>query len=301
MAVATSNIGRSTRLFDCIIAHSNSVFLVEVDVNTGPISRQRWALILGASSGFGAAAARALARSGFNIFGVHLDRRATLPNAEKVVQDIRACGRRVFFFNVNAADAERRSEIIHACVETMKAEPEGSGIDTLLHSLAFGTLKPYISVESEGAIRQADMNMTLDVMAHSLVYWVQDLFQAGLLARGAKVFAMTSAGGHRAWPSYGAVSAAKAALESHIRQLAVELAPHAISANAIRAGVTDTPAARRIPGSDVMFSRALEYNPGKRLTTPEDVAELLVSLSLCHSTWMTGNCIGVDGGEDLMG
>jgi enoyl-[acyl-carrier protein] reductase III len=111
---------------------------------------------------------------------------------------------------------------------------------------------------------------------------------------------MTSAGGHRVWPAYGAVSAAKAALESHIRQLAVELAPSGISVNALQAGVTDTPAARRIPGSDKMFSLALESNPGKRLTTPEDVAELIVALSLCGSTWSTGNVIRVDGGEDLV-
>jgi len=277
------------------------IFFLEAEVETGPISRPRWALILGASSGFGAAAARALAKGGFNVFGVHLDRRATLPNAEKTMQYVRECGRRVLFFNINAADAERRSEVIRTCAEAIREDPGGSGIDTVLHSLAFGTLKPYLAAESEDAIRQLDMNMTLDVMAHSLVYWVQGLFQAGLLLRGAKIFAMTSAGGHRAWPSYGAVSAAKAALESHIRQLAVELAPHGISANAIRAGVTDTPAARKIPGSDAMFERALTHNPGKRLTTPEDVAELLVALSLCNSTWMTGNCIGVDGGEDLMG
>jgi enoyl-[acyl-carrier protein] reductase III len=111
---------------------------------------------------------------------------------------------------------------------------------------------------------------------------------------------MTSAGGHRVWRTYGAVSASKAALESHVRQLAVELAPHGIAVNALRAGVTDTPAARKIPGSDTMFRRALESNPGKRLTAPEDVAELLVSLSLHESTWTTGNVIGVDGGEDLV-
>jgi enoyl-[acyl-carrier protein] reductase III len=145
------------------------------------------------------------------------------------------------------------------------------------------------------------MNMTLDVMAHSLVYWVQELFSAGLLKRGAKIFALTSAGGHRVWQSYGAVSAAKAALESHVRQLAVELAPHGISANALRAGVTDTPAARKIPGSDRMFALARENNPGKRLTSPADIADALVAMASCHSTWMTGNVIGVDGGEDLLG
>jgi enoyl-[acyl-carrier protein] reductase III len=170
----------------------------------------------------------------------------------------------------------------------------------MLHSLAFGTLKPYIAEDASRSIKPADMNMTLDVMAHSFVYWTQELFAAGLIRQGAKIFAMTSAGGHRVWPSYGAVSAAKAALESHVRQLAVELAPSGISVNALQAGVTDTPAARRIPGSDKMFALALESNPGKRLTTPEDVAELIVTLSLCESAWTTGNVIRVDGAEDLI-
>ncbi len=270
-------------------------------METERTSSRRWALILGASSGFGAAASLALARNGFDIAGVHLDRRATLPNAERVASDIRALGRQALFFNVNAADPEKRGEVIRAAKSALDAAPGSAGFNILLHSLAFGTLKPFIASEPEGAIKPADMNMTLDVMAHSLVYWVQDLYMAGLLQRGARIFAMTSAGGHRVWTSYGAVSASKAALESHIRQLAVELAPFGISANALRAGVTDTPAARKIPGSDQMFDWALKTNPGKRLTTPEDVAEVLVSLSLCNSSWITGNVIGVDGGEDLTG
>jgi enoyl-[acyl-carrier protein] reductase III len=261
---------------------------------------QPWALILGASSGFGASACVSLARIGFHIIGVHLDRRATLPNAERVAAQVQSAGRSALFFNVNAADAERRTEVIAACRRAFEEMP-GSHIRTLLHSLAFGTLKPFVAERPDAAIKPADLNMTLDVMANSLVYWVQDLFAGGLLTAGAKVFAMTSAGGHRVWTTYGAVSAAKAALESHVRQLAVELAPYAISVNALRAGVTETPAARRIPGSEAMFRKALESNPGNRLTTPEDVAELLVSLSLCDSAWMTGNIIGVDGGEDLAG
>ncbi len=262
---------------------------------------QKWALVLGASSGFGAACCLALARNGFNIVGVHLDRRATLPNAQKIAADVRDAGRKALFFNFNAADPDKRAEVIRASKEAIDETPGSTGINTLLHSLAFGTLKLYIDPDPNAVIKPADMNMTLDVMAHSLVYWVQDLFAGGLLQKGAKIFAMTSAGGHRVWPSYGAVSAAKAALESHIRQLAVEFAPFGISANALRAGVTDTPAARKIPGSDQMFEWALKSNPGKRLTTPEDIAEVLVSLSRCNSSWMTGNIIGVDGGEDLTG
>jgi NAD(P)-dependent dehydrogenase (short-subunit alcohol dehydrogenase family) len=258
-----------------------------------------WALILGASSGFGAASSVALARHGFDIVGVHLDRRGTVANAERVVSEIRASGGQALFFNVNAADPERRSEVIQACREATLSDG-GHGIRSMLHSLAFGTLKAAISKEPGSMIKQADMNMTLDVMAHSLVYWVQDLFGAGVLQRGAKIFAMTSAGAHRVWPTYGAVSAAKASLEAHVRQLAVELAPSGISVNALQAGVTDTPAARRIPGSEQMFSHALACNPGKRLTTPEDVAEVLVSLTLCESAWITGNVIRIDGGEDLV-
>jgi enoyl-[acyl-carrier protein] reductase III len=256
---------------------------------------QRWALILGASSGFGAASSLALARHGFDIVGVHLDRRATAVNAEKISAEIRGMGRQALFFNVNAADPGRRSEVIQACREATAA----NGIRVMLHSLAFGTLKRYIDADAGSAIKAADMNMTLDVMAHSLVYWTQDLWGSGLLRNGSKIFAMTSAGSHRVWPTYGAVSAAKASLESHVRQLAFELAPFGISVNALQAGVTDTPAARRIPGSEHMFSHARECNPGKRLTMPEDVAEFLVSLSGCESTWATGNVIRIDGGEDL--
>jgi NAD(P)-dependent dehydrogenase (short-subunit alcohol dehydrogenase family) len=99
--------------------------------------------------------------------------------------------------------------------------------------------------------------------------------------------------------AYGAVSAAKAALESHIRQLAFELAPLGATANAIRAGVTDTPALRRIPGGPELHQRAMEHNPSGRSTTPEDVAKAIVRLSDENLYWMTGNVIGVDGGEEL--
>ena len=106
---------------------------------------------------------------------------------------------------------------------------------------------------------------------------MQDVLQAGLMGPGSHVFAMTSAGGHRIWPSYGAVSAAKSALESHCRQLAVELVPRRIAVNAVRAGVTDTPALRKIPGNDLMIEHCLAIHPAKRLTTPADVAAVMVA------------------------
>src|SRR2546430_14521206 len=87
---------------------------------------------------------------------------------------------------------------------------------------------------------------------------------------------MTSSGGGRVLPFYGPVSAAKAALEWHIRQLALELAPRSITANAIRAGVTHTPALQKIPGHEAIVANAQRRNPSRRLTTPEDGARAIV-------------------------
>jgi enoyl-[acyl-carrier protein] reductase III len=143
--------------------------------------------------------------------------------------------------------------------------------------------------------------MTLDVMAHSLVYWTQDVVGHGLMGTGGRVFAMTSAGGTRVLPHYGPVSAAKASLESHVRQLAAELAPLGITANAIRAGVTATPAAQKIPGYESIAAEARRRNPHGRMTTTADVARALVVLAHPDTYWMTGNVIGVDGGEDIVG
>jgi NAD(P)-dependent dehydrogenase (short-subunit alcohol dehydrogenase family) len=260
---------------------------------------RHWALILGASSGFGAAASRRLASAGYNIFGVHLDRRATLGLVDEVRADIESAGGTAVFFNVNAADDDKRREVIADVKRTLGAHPPSPPVRVLLHSLAFGTLKPFVGAAGE-EISKPQMDMTLDVMGHSLVYWTQALFREGLLSKGSKVFAMTSSGGERVFPFYGAVSASKAALESHIRQLALELAPHGISANSIRAGVTDTPALRKIPGHERLIAEATRKNPSGRLTRPEDVAEAIAALSSTETHWVTGNVIGVDGGEHIV-
>jgi enoyl-[acyl-carrier protein] reductase III len=261
------------------------------------MEKQLWALILGSSSGFGEAVALELARLGYNIFGVHLDRRAGMAHVEEIAGKVRAAGREAAFFNVNAADADKRKEVVGRIKEEFQKKP--GTVRVLLHSLAFGTLQPL--VDGDSPVTQAQMGMTADVMGHSLVYWTQDLVREGLMESGGRIYAMTSSGGTRVMPSYGPVSAAKAILESHVRQLAMELAPKGITVNAIRAGVTDTPALRKIPGSDKLLSGALLRNPYGRLTTPQDVAAAIGVLAQPGTYWMTGNTIGVDGGEDIVG
>lgn len=260
---------------------------------------KEWALILGASSGFGEANALELARNGMNIFGVHLDRKTTLANVERIAGEIKNAGCEAQFFNVNAADETKMDEVIAVIEKTFQEQP-GSHLRVVLHSLAFGTLKPFIADNPNDAITKAQMDMTVDVMAHSLVYWVQRLVRKKLLGKGGHIYAMTSAGSSRVWKSYGAVSAAKASLESHIRQLALELAPLGITANAIMAGVTDTPALRKIPGNEYMIEMAAKKNPSGRCTTPQDVAKAIAAFSNGATAWMTGNTIRVDGGENIV-
>ncbi|MFI5292313.1 MAG: SDR family oxidoreductase [Candidatus Limnocylindrales bacterium] len=263
--------------------------------------RECWALVLGASSGFGAATAKAWARSGFGIIGVHLDPRASISAANAVRDEVAALGVPVVFHNVNAADDDKRAGVVAAIGELFderRATGEEPIVGAMLHSLAFGATLPFIGDASgRRELSRKQLEMTVDVMAHSLLYWTRDVHRAGLLGRGSRVYAMTSQGATLAVSTYGAVSAAKAALEAHVRQLALELAPAGITVNAIRAGVTDTPALRRIPGWEHLTAAAAARNPQGRMGRPEDVADALVALATPETHWMTGNVIGVDGGE----
>jgi enoyl-[acyl-carrier protein] reductase III len=259
---------------------------------------RNWVLILGASSGFGAATARAFAEDGFHILGVHLDRASTMDGIKKLIDEIKAKGVEAKFFNVNAADGEKRKSVLDE-VEDFFIKGEDN-IKCLMHSLAFGTLKPYLSNDSKDDLTQKQLEMTIDVMGNSIVYWSQDIVRRGLMGKGGKIFGMTSSGGHRVIPGYGAVSAAKAVLESHCRQLAMELGRFGISASPIQAGVTDTPAMRKIPNANLIVEDALRRNPAHRLTTPEDVAEIIVSITKQKGTWMNGNMIYADGGENIV-
>lgn len=263
--------------------------------------RNLYALILGVSSGFGKSTAIELAKEGYNIYGVHLDRGTKKQEAEEFRKFLESLDVKAKFFNTNAADPEKRCQII----DEIKKEHEEANEDdhvlrVLIHSLAFGSIGPFFDKDFSKMLIQKQIEMTMDVMANSILYWTQDLFKNNLLAANSRIFGMTSIGSTRAMQNYGAVSAAKAALEAYIRQIAVELAPYKITANAIHAGLTDTPAAAKIPGFDNMLQSAKEHNPFRRNTVPNDVAKAISLLVDEKFYWITGDTIHVDGGESIL-
>jgi enoyl-[acyl-carrier protein] reductase III len=268
--------------------------------------RERWALILGASSGMGEATAITLAEAGYRICGIHLDFRAALAHVEEVRARIEAAGSEALYVNMNAADDDKRASalgMLRDRFETSRAQGRHPFVKVVMHSLAFGSLVPFLHEDPKQAVDRKKMEMTQDVMANSLVYWVQDLWRGGFLESGSRIFAMTSEGSTRVIPSYGVVSSAKAALESHIRQLAMELARlgTGVTANAIRAGVTQTPALMKIPERDAIIEAAVKRNPTGRMTTPRDVAEAILALSADGAGFINGEVVGVDGGEYITG
>ncbi|MGH7898436.1 MAG: SDR family oxidoreductase [Candidatus Binatia bacterium] len=178
-----------------------------------------------------------------------------------------------------------------------------AGIDRLfaegyddLHTLASPPAYP-----RSAFVDEEDLSLTIHSMGTSLLGWTQDILGRGLFAADARVFGLTSEGNALAWKGYAAVAAAKVALESVARSIAVEMAPYGVRCNVIQAGITDTPALRLIPGAEHLKAQARLRNPFGRLTTPADVANAIYLLSTEEAAWINGDVIRVDGGEHVSG
>lgn len=154
---------------------------------------------------------------------------------------------------------------------------------------------------SDSLAEDEDIANTVYSMGTSILTWTQDVYNRKMFAPYARVIGLTSEGNEVAWRGYAAVSAAKVALESMSRSIAVEFGPFGIRSAVVQAGVTDTPALRLIPGSSHMMAQTVLRNPAGRLTKPEDVAAFMALLSMDEASWVNGEVIRVDGGEHISG
>lgn len=261
----------------------------------------KWAFILGGSSGFGLATAQLLSRKGYDLFILHRDRKANLSSVESSFHEIQTNGNRVVSMNINANDYLNRPKIIEKIRETIG---NGTGIHLFLHSIADGNVKPIVSPQNatnpENSLSTEDFEHTIQAMGISFFTWSKLLFDNHLFAKSARIIGITSEGSHKVLKGYAAVAASKSVLESVCRYLAVELAPFGITTNLINAGITETPALKAIPGYEKILEQAKSKNPFKRLTHTYDVANAIYLLSTDEASWINGEIIRVDGGEQIV-
>ena len=250
------------------------------------------ALILGGSSGLGAATASKLAKEGHDLVIVHRDRKADIPHIEMLFDEMKSNGARVWPYNADAVHPQKQLALWNKIKNTLGERK----INVLIHSISKGNLK---SMVEDFALNNQDVQLTLQAMATSLYDWVQLIFKEHRFDDDARIIAFTSEGNTRAIRGYAAVSAAKASLEALVRNMALEFAPFGLKANCVQAGVTNTKSLRMIPNHSTLLENAKQRNPNKRLTTPADVADAAYLLTLPEAKWITGTVIKVDGGESL--
>ncbi|MDB5111732.1 MAG: fabL [Mucilaginibacter sp.] len=256
----------------------------------------RWAIILGGSSGFGFAAVQKLASHGMNIAVLYRETAASeRALKEQLIKLAEENAIAITPFNINALDTTAREAFIEQIATTI---PKRS-IKLLLHSIARGNLKPLVTLEDKGyeELSIDDIQLTTYAMSTSLLDWTRALLKAGFFHEDARILGLTSEGSNKYWEGYAAVSIAKSSLESLTTYMAVELSKYGLKTNLIQAGITDTPSLKRIPDSERLIQTAVKRNPFGRMTRPEDVANVIYLLCTDEAAWINGTVIHVDGGE----
>jgi enoyl-[acyl-carrier protein] reductase III len=255
-----------------------------------------WAIILGGSSGFGFATVEKLAKHGMNVAVLYREIANTeKPLKEKLKKIAEANSIEIMPFNINALDVSAIATFVEQFGNNKK-----KCVRLLLHSIARGNLKPLAGdglISDTEILSEEDIKYTTHAMATSLLDWVRAILKAGLFEDDARIIGLTSEGAHKYWPSYAAVSIAKASLESLNIYMAVEFSKYGLKTNLIQAGITETPSLMKIEGSDKLINVAKERNPFGRITTPADVANVIYLLCTDEAAWINGSLIHVDGGE----
>ena len=253
-------------------------------------------LLLGGSTGHGAATAKKLASDGYGIIAFHFDRGEAKKIANKTIEEVKEITKdRCHYFNTNATSEKTMDEYIPILKKITNGEP----LKLLLHSIAFGTTTNFFG---DKPVTQRQMDMTVHVMGNSILYWTQKLFNQGLLSNGSRVIGLTSEGNFLAMEGYGPVSVAKVAMEAIIRQIGWELGSQGITANSVQAGVTPTRALTKITENwEIWVENTKKRNPMKRTTDPQDVADVISLLLLPEADFINCSIVYCDGGESRSG
>lgn len=256
----------------------------------------RWAVILGASTGVGGAIARAVARDpGLHVFGVH---RGHYPDdARAVVADVTATGRRIVLHVADAGTAAGARACASVLAETTGAQRVG----LFVHSISGASLGRFLPTRGD-AFTPRQIEKTFDYLAHSFAYWAQALHELDLLAPGARLLGLTNVLHDSLLNNTGLVAAAKAALEMYVRHLAIELGGLGHRVNLLKFGTVITPAVRTVMGAEAVARLDAIHRdliPAGRMSTAEDVAQFVSILAREETHWLNGATIDFTGGMVL--
>jgi enoyl-[acyl-carrier protein] reductase III len=164
-------------------------------------------------------------------------------------------------------------------------------LDVVVHNAATGVIRPALEIEEK------HWDWTLSANAWALVALARAAAPA--MEPGGSIVGISSLGSVRVLENYILVGTSKAALESLVRYLAVELAPRGIRVNAVSAGVVETEALDHFPNREQMLQLARERTPAGRMVEPRDVADAVCFLCSPQAEMVRGHTLIVDGGFSL--
>jgi enoyl-[acyl-carrier protein] reductase III len=233
--------------------------------------------VTGGSRGIGRAIATRFARDGAKRVAIGYLRNDDA--AEETAEELRALGTEPTLVRGNVTSQR-----------VLDAVAELGPLDVLVHNAATGVIRPALETEDK------HWDWTMNANARALLQLAR--VAAPGMPDGSSIVALSSLGAQRVLDNYVLVGTSKAALESLVRYLGVELAPR-IRVNAVSGGVVETGALEHFPNREEML-RIGAANPVGRLVTPDDIAGAVAFLCSPDADMIRGQTLIVDGGYSLL-
>jgi enoyl-[acyl-carrier protein] reductase III len=236
-------------------------------------------LVTGGSRGIGKAIALRFAELGAARVAIGYLRNDRA--AEATAEELRSVGAEPVLVRGNVSSARVLGEVA-----------EDGPWDAIVHSAATGVIRPALETEDR------HWDWTMNANAKALLSLVRAA--APTMPKGSSIVAISSLGSFRVLENYVLVGTSKAALESLVRYLAVELAPRGIRVNAVSAGVVETEALDHFPNREQMIAMTKERTPAGRMVEPSDLADAVAFLCSPAAQMICGQTLIVDGGFSLL-
>lgn len=244
------------------------------------------ALVTGASRGIGRACALMLAARGADVAISYLQNAKA---AEETADDIRSLGRRAVILQGDVGDAEETVEIADQAIKEL------GELRYLVCNAANGS---FGAIED---ITREDWDYTMAAHSRALLLLSQRAAVSMREAGGGSIVAISSLGARRVYDAYAAFGTAKAAIETLVRYLAVELGPHGIRANCVAGGVVVTDLFQSMPDWETLAADSAKRTPLGTNLDPSDMAAAVTFLLSDGARRVTGQTLVVDAGYTLPG